>query len=85
MDFLKKFLKSFTTKVDDTSKPGKVDATDVAKVLRTATYVGLAAGLTFLIAPDQVGAFGEYQGIALIALTGLLELVNKFVKDNAKE
>jgi len=82
MEFLKKFLKSFTTRVDDDSETGKVNGTDVAKVLRTATYVGLAAGLTFLIDPSQSGVFAEYQGVAVIVLTGLLEFVNKLVKNH---
>lgn len=85
MDFLKKITSVFTKSVKDTSEVGKVDTTDVAKVLRTSALVGSAAGLTYLMANLAPESLGPYQPFIMLGLTAALDFLNKLVKNNTKE
>lgn len=82
MKFLKTLFDVFTKKVEDSSPKGKVDATDVAKVVRTSVYVGLAAALTYFmqgVTPEMIGAKGL---VVLPLIAAVVEFLNKAVKDN---
>lgn len=82
MNFLSKLFDVFTKKVDDSSPKGGVDSTDVAKVIRTSVYVGLAASLTYFmqgVTPDMIGAKGL---VVLPLIAAAVEFLNKAVKDN---
>lgn len=83
MEFLKNLALVFTKKVEDTSPKGKVDSVDLAKVVRTAVYVGLASGLTYFaqgVTPDMIGVKGL---VVLPLISAVIEFLNKAVKDNS--
>lgn len=82
MAFLNKLVSVFTKNVADTSPAGKVDSTDLAKVVRTSVYVGLAAALTYFmqgVTPDMIGTKGL---VVLPLIAAAVEFLNKAVKDN---
>lgn len=82
LDLLKKIKDSFTTKVPDTSPSGKVDKTDVAKLVKTSVLVGVAAGVSYFITGVDSDSLGVYQPLIIMALTVGLDYVNKLVKSN---
>ena len=82
MEFLKKITSVFTKSVTDTSPKGKVDSTDVAKLIKTSVIVGIAGAVSYFttnIAPETLG---PYQPLIMMGLTALLDFTNKLVKDN---
>lgn len=82
MSFLVKLFNVFTKKVEDSSPKGRVDSTDLAKVVRTSVYVGLAACLTYFmqgVTPEMIGTKGL---VVLPLLAAVVEFLNKAVKDN---
>jgi hypothetical protein len=82
MDFLKKLLGSFVSKVDDDSPRGKVNTTDVAKVLRGGVIVGVSASVSYYLANLSPEMFGNYELVATVVLMALGELSVRFLKNN---
>lgn len=82
MDLLKKLVGVFTKRVDDTSDAGKVDSTDVVKVLRTCLLVGISTGLSHFLTAVDPSTLGPYQGLVILGLTGVQEFLVKLMKDN---
>jgi hypothetical protein len=82
MDFLKKLLGSFVSKVDDDSPRGKVNTTDVAKVLRGGVIVGVSASVSYYLANLSPEMFGDYELVATVVLMALGELSVRFLKNN---
>jgi len=83
MNALKTLLSVFVTKVEDSSGKGKVNMVDLAKVVRTSVFVGLASGLTHslgLLNSENLGPIGY--ALAIPAITAVIELVTKLAKDN---
>jgi hypothetical protein len=78
MDFLKKMIAVFHKNVPDTSPPGKINSTDVAKTLRTSAYIGAAATLSYLMTNQEV--FGHYGVILTLGGAYVLEFLNKLIK-----
>jgi hypothetical protein len=85
MDFLKKLLGSFVSKVDDDSPRGKVNTTDVAKVLRGGVIVGVSASVSYYLANLSPEMFGDYELAATVFLMALGELSVRFLKNNTEE
>lgn len=83
MDFLKKVFSVFVTNVGDTSPTGKVNATDVAKVLRTAFLVGLASTITYFVGAVDPANLGMYGVFVVPVATAALDLLNKYIKANS--
>lgn len=82
MEFFKKLFTSFTSGINDTSKSGAVNTTDVVKVVRTAILVGLASAITYFtgaVNPENLGVYGVF--VVPIA-TAALDLLNKYIKGN---
>ena len=79
-EFLKKLGSVFVKSVPDTSTPGKVDSTDVAKVVRTSIYVALASGLAFALQNVSPETFGPYSVLIIPAATAAIEFLNKLAK-----
>jgi hypothetical protein len=82
LDFLNKIKAVFVTNVPDTSPIGKVDSTDLAKVVKTGLLIGVASALSYgltNLAPDSLG---HYQPFVVMGLTVALDFVNKLVKKN---
>lgn len=84
MGFLKSLKDVFVNKVPDTSGGGKVDKTDMAKVVRNASLVGVAAALSELLKTIDPNMFGPYQPLVILGLTAALDFVGKFIKNNQK-
>ena len=82
MDFFKKLKDVFTKSVTDTSDKGAVNKTDVAKVVKTGVFVGIAAAISAVLANLAPDTFGIYQPIITLVLTVSLDFINKLVKDN---
>ena len=76
---------TFFNKVDDTSKPNKVDVTDIAKILRDGGIMAVVAFLTFLV--DNVGLidFGEHSVLVVTVVTAIAQFARKFLTDNGKD
>lgn len=79
-DFMKKLGAVFVKSVPDTSEKGKVDSTDVAKVIRTSVYVALASGLAFALQNMSPETFGPYSVFVIPAATAAIEFLNKLAK-----
>ena len=77
---MKKLGAVFTKTVPDTSDAGKVNATDVAKVVRTSVYVAIASGLAFLLQNTSPETFGPYSVFIIPGVTAVIELLNKLAK-----
>lgn len=82
MEFIKNLFKVFGTKVDDSSPSGKVDGTDIAKVLRTTILVSAASGLAYFLTNADPTMFGPYAVFVVPVLTAGLDFLNKLVKAN---
>lgn len=80
MNFFSKLKDVFTKSVPDTSPAGKVDSTDVAKVVRTSVYVALASGLAFALQNLSPDVFGTYSVFIVPAATAVIEFLNKKAK-----
>lgn len=85
MEFVKKLMGSIFSKVDDDSPRGKVNSTDIAKVLRGGLLVGLAAGVSHVLSGLEPDMFGQYEYLATIGLMVLSELSMRFLKHNEGE
>lgn len=83
MDFLKKVFSVFVGKVDDSSPGGKVNSTDVAKVLRTTVLVGLASAITYFVGAVDPANMGTYGVFVVPIATAALDLLNKYIKANS--
>lgn len=79
-DFFSKLGAVFIKTVPDTSEKGKVDSTDVAKVVRTSVYVALASGLAFALQNLSPETFGPYSVFVIPAATAAIEFLNKLAK-----
>lgn len=82
MNFLQKLKDVFTKNVEDTSTTAKINTTDLAKVVKTGTFVGIAAAISSILSTVSPDTFGDYQPIVILVLTIALDFVNKFVKNN---
>jgi hypothetical protein len=80
MNFLKKLKDVIFGRVPDTSTPGKVDSTDLAKVARTSIFIGLSSALAFLLQNVDPSIFGSYKLIVVTAGTAALEFLTKLTK-----
>jgi len=80
MEFLKRLKEVFVKSVPDTSEPGKVDKTDLAKVTRTAVLVGVASGITYALQNIDPNLFGSYGPLFTLAGAAILELLGKIPK-----
>lgn len=85
MDILSTIKAVFTKSVPDTSPSGKVDKTDTAKLVKTAVFVGTAAGLSYFITNINPEALGPYSPIIMLVLTVGLDFANKMVKTNTEK
>lgn len=83
-DFLKKLKEVFVTKVPDTSDSGKVDKTDVAKIIRNAVLVAIAAGISYVVKDLDPEHLGQYQPWIILGGTAILDFINKLVKQNSE-
>lgn len=72
----------FVKSVPDTSTTGKVDKTDLAKVVKTGVLVGVASGVSYFLANIAPDTLGTYQPLVVLGLTMALDFVNKLVKSN---
>lgn len=82
MNFSKKLKDVFTTKVDSTSGKNEVNKTDIAKVVKTGVFVGIAAAISSILTSISPDTFGDYQPIITFVLTIVLDFTNKFIKNN---
>jgi len=82
MNFLTKLTSVITKNVPDTSDSGKVDTTDVAKVLRTSVFIALSSGLAYLLNAIDPTVFGSYSPLVVVAGTALMEFFTKLSKGN---
>lgn len=62
-----------------------VDKVDVIKSLRTAIFVGAAGMITYLLSNVGHIDFGQYTAVVVPALTFVLELAHRYLKDNSGE
>lgn len=85
LDLLNKVKAVFTTKVADTSPTGKVDKTDVAKLIKTGALVGIAAAVSYFVTNVDPVALGVYQPLIIMVLTVGLDYVNKLIKSNTND
>lgn len=85
MDFLKKIKVAFFGKeeLNDKSPAGKLDSTDIAKVVRNVLLAMVAAGLTYLI--EDPTTLAKYGPITVVALKSVLDIVQKMFKNNKVE
>lgn len=84
MNFLKALIESFSKKTESTSPAGKIDVVDVGKTLKEAGYIGLAAGIAFLLEKVPTLNIGEFQPLMVPVVTAALTLALKFVRDHTK-
>ena len=84
-DFLKKLGNVFVSNVPDTSPAGKVDSTDMAKVVKTGVLVGLSAAISYGLANLNPSVLGTYQPAVMLGLTLVLDFVNKTIKSNESQ
>ena len=87
MNFLKKLLEATFKNVQSDSKSGKINSTDLVKMLRTACLVGLGGSIAFLLANiSGVDLGNESLNIIFttVAVAGL-EFAQRLIKDNTKE
>lgn len=84
MNFLKALIQSFSKNTESTSPSGKVDVVDLGKTLKEAGYIGVAASIAFLLEKVPTLNMGEFQPFLVPAVTALLTLALKFVRDNTK-
>lgn len=82
MGFLKSLKDVFLGSKPDTSGPGKVNSTDLAKVVRNASLVGVAAALSEVLKTVDPNMFGMYQPLVILGITAALDFVTKLVKNN---
>lgn len=82
-DFLVKLKNVFVKSVPDTSPIGKVDGTDLAKVVKTGVLVGVATVISYVLANISPDTLGPYQPLIVLGLTAVLDTLNKFVKKNS--
>jgi len=82
-NLLKKLALVFLKKIEDKSPPLKVDSTDIAKVLRTAIFTGVATALTVLLNGFDFNTLGVGGAVLIPLITAAVELLNKLVKDNS--
>lgn len=81
MGFFKKIVNVFKKNVPDSSPKGKVDSTDVAKVVRTSVFVALASGLSYLLTNISPDVLGNYGPVITLVGTMALDFLNKLVKE----
>ena len=79
-NFLKKLKDVFVKSVPDTSEGGKVNQTDIAKVIKTGALVGVASAISYALANIAPDTFGHYQPLVVLGLTAALDFLNKLVK-----
>lgn len=79
---LKKLALVFLKKIEDKSPTFKVDSTDIAKVVRTAVFTGLATALTVFMNGVDFNALGIGGAVLIPLITAAIEFLNKLVKDN---
>lgn len=82
MGFLSKLKNVLVGSVTDTSGGGKVNSIDLAKVVRNASLVGVAAALSEILKTVDPNMFGPYQPLVILGLTAALDFVGKLVKNN---
>lgn len=82
MNFSTKLKDVFTKSVEDTSPVAKVNTTDLAKVVKTGTFVGIAAAISSILSTASPDTFGDYQLTVTLVLTVVLDFLNKLVKNN---
>lgn len=80
LNFIKKIKSVFVKSVPDTSEANSVDKTDMAKVIKTGVFVGVAAAISSILTTVSPNTFGPYQPIIIMALTLTLDFINKFIK-----
>ena len=80
MNFLKKLKDVIFGRVPDTSEPGKVDSTDIAKVARTSLFIGLSSALAYALQNVDPAIFGSYKILVVTAGTAILEFLTKKTK-----
>jgi hypothetical protein len=77
-----KIIAAFTKSVPDTSGTGTLNKVDIAKVIRTGILLALSSGITHILTNVQPDMFGQYSGVATIAIAVLSELSVRFFKNN---
>lgn len=84
MNFLKKLFQTVTTQVVSDSEAGKLNGTDWVKTLRDTSIVAGSAAVAYLLEKVPSMNFGEYQVMAIPALTFVLTTAMRFLRDNTK-
>lgn len=82
MGFLKSLKDVFLGSKTDTSGQGKVNSTDLAKIVRNASLAGVAAALSEVLKTVDPSMFGMYQPLVILGITAALDFVTKLVKNN---
>ena len=83
-DFLKKLKEVFLGTVPDTSDVGKVNKTDITKIVRNAVLVAIAAGVSYIVKDLDPEHLGQYQPWIILGGTAILDFINKLVKNNSE-
>lgn len=79
-DWLSQFFK---IKSDGTSPQFSIDDNDIVKLLRDAGIIGLGAAVAYLMANISNLNLGDGTYILIPALSVLLNLIYKWIKDNS--
>lgn len=79
---LKKLALVFLRKTEDKSPTFKLDSTDLAKVVKTAVFAGLATALTVFLNGVDFNTLGIGGAVLIPLITAAIDLLNKLVKDN---
>jgi hypothetical protein len=85
-EFGKKLWAVLARNVIDSSAKGRINGTDILKVLRNALFVGSSASLVFIIeslAENMLSSVA--QGVAIAVLNGIVECLFKFLKNNEEK
>ncbi len=77
-----KIVGVFTKTVPSDSTTGTVNSTDLAKVIRTGIFLALSTGVTHILTNVQPDMFGQYAGVATIAIAMLSELSVRLFRSN---
>lgn len=76
------FLRSFFYSVPDTSTPGKVNPTDVAKLIRNGIVYGIGMMAVYGLSSVSGMDFGFYSPLIAGICAGLIDTIRKSLTDN---
>jgi hypothetical protein len=85
MNLLSKIKSAIFGVLPDTSTKGKVDSTDLVKVVRTGLFLSFGSFVTYMLSNVQPEMFGDHAAVATVVLALAAELAARYFKGEKKE